>query len=222
MVFFSDFDYELSMDSISDDTLVGINLLARTNGSIALCPGINGNALLLDGVDDYAEVVNIENTCLGDIRLCTEGLSLAFWLYPNTKLVGVGHYVVGTLHGIHDLGFHVTWSVAETFRVRFQTDTNFWYYEVPGALPIGGGGKWDHYVIVWKNLSVLKVFKNGEFSGAALSSIVPSDGPLQNLTFGASPKYKDRFIGVRIDSFKAIDNELTDQQVKRIYIDETS
>ena len=81
----SDRDYSLHIDAEVGDTITGRNIVATLKNGALLTTSSNYKYVELDGVNDYIDLGNNSNNCLGNVELCPVGLTLSMWVFP-TKL----------------------------------------------------------------------------------------------------------------------------------------
>ena len=78
-----DADYSLDFDSQIGDTLTGQNIVATLKNGAFLETSSGLKYLQLDGVNDYIDLGDNSNNCLGNVELCPTGLTLSMWVLPE-------------------------------------------------------------------------------------------------------------------------------------------
>ena len=81
----SDRDYSLQIDWVIGDTMIGNNIAATLKNGAFVATSSGYKYIELDGVDDYIDLGDNSNNCLGNVELCPSGLTLSIWVFP-TKL----------------------------------------------------------------------------------------------------------------------------------------
>ena len=149
------------MDRIENNTLIGLGgLKGVLVGNITLVPGIVGKALYLNGVDQAIELGSFWGECFGDLSLCVEGYTIAFWFkYGNTVArlsSGAYYYIAGGGHTRYSHGiaiFHQNGLFAVWFRLPNGT---IWTSSVSLDDSL-----WNHVTVTWKLTHGLRVYLNG-------------------------------------------------------------
>ena len=72
------------MDKMTGATIIGVKLIATLHNGAKLVEGLKGSSLHLNGVNQWASLGIHEQSCLGNLRLCAEGFSVAFWVKYET------------------------------------------------------------------------------------------------------------------------------------------
>ena len=85
ILFNSDRDYSLYVDSANGDTVKARNFVATLQNGALINTSSNYKYIELDGVNDYIDLGDNSHNCLGNVELCLAGLTLSMWVFP-TKL----------------------------------------------------------------------------------------------------------------------------------------
>ena len=75
-----DADYSLKIETKSGDTIPGDHVTATLYNGAFLTSGFGTKYIQLDGVDDYMDLGDNSNNCLGNLELCPTGLTLSIWI----------------------------------------------------------------------------------------------------------------------------------------------
>ncbi len=206
------------MDTIDGSILQGTQLNGVLGGGPTLTTGVHGNALRFDGLDDYVDLEGPNNTCIADIRLCPQGLTVSFWMLPlsSTSKDGFDQFIVATMFdGLTALGFSVLYPVAQYPFVSIRTDTQF---VGCGTEIVQGVGEWFHFAFVWYNTGVT-LYNNGiKIKDCGLIADSYTD-PLSGLTLGANPLIKSggRMLNASLDDLYMFEYSLNEEQIYRLY-----
>lgn len=213
-------DAHLSMDFIPGTTVLVQGL--EENGLIycnpKAVPGHRLSALSFDGDGDYVVFPNMENRCIGDAHLCSEGLTVSLWIYPHSKPVGESRIILSTMEdSTTDLGFSMTWSVNEDLKARVRTNSAFWVASTGETLTTG---QWTHLCMVWNRTSTLNLYTSGVIKAVDQNPQVNTvNGTLSTLTLAARPVVHTRFLNASVDEVKIVESVLTASQIYRLYMD---
>ncbi len=184
-------------------------------GDPKVVPGVNRNALSFDGVGDYIVFPNFENRCIGDVHLCTEGVSISLWIYPYGKPIEQSRVILSTMEeATTDLGFSVVWSNNEDLKIRFRTNAEFWLASTGETLVTG---QWTHLCLIWNRTSTLDLYTNGVIKITDSPQTITSNASLSTLTLAARPNVHTRFLNGSVDEVKMIEGVLSEGQVYRLY-----
>ncbi len=82
--FISDADVFLPMDVIENGILVGSLNGLVINGAQISNETVFGHSLSLAGTRRYINLGNQGHTCLGSLHLCSDGITVAFWVKPES------------------------------------------------------------------------------------------------------------------------------------------
>ncbi len=79
--------FHFPMDEVDGDQLIGLPINATLNGSPSLVPGVVDNAMYFSGANSqHASFGKLDEPCLTNIDLCTEGFTFSFWVkLPSDK-----------------------------------------------------------------------------------------------------------------------------------------
>ena len=148
----------IGFDSVTPEGSVkGTNLVAQLINTPELSEGFAGSGLYLNGIDQSADLGNHQDSCLGNVSLCNQGFSFAFWMKFGSKADDVVcQFVFATGHNI----LADTYNVCKTqnkLRVVVNTDDARYIslkYEIQSHV-------WYHVGVTWEALIGLTVMGNG-------------------------------------------------------------
>ena len=81
----SDPDYSLAINSENGATVTGLNVIGTLMNGTLVKTSSDHKYIELDGIDDYVDLGDNKDNCLGNLIHCPDGLTLSMWLKP-TKL----------------------------------------------------------------------------------------------------------------------------------------
>ena len=209
-----------SMDIVYGTTLKGIQLDGMLGGAPISLPGMKGKALRFDGLNDYLDLAGPNDSCIADIRLCTQGLTVSFWMMPlsNASSFGYSQYIIGTMsNGNTGLGFVIEYAYPALYPfVRIRTDTQFTGCGLGIAQEIG---QWYQFAYVWDNTFCTLYYNGIRITQCGMVLDTPSE-PLYGLTVGANPAIKElssRLLNADLDELYMFEYALNDDQIYRLY-----
>lgn len=190
---------------------------ATTVGDPELVPGLRGDALLFDGVDDYVRIPHSASVNFGGPGL--ESYSVSVWIKPRD--------LSGFQHVISKLGDEDTDGVAgpSPFEL-FTGGTNAIFYVKDGT---GGGDDasftpgnvsvsadtWQHVVLV-RDGAELEVYKDGALAASLSSGIDSSTANTEPITIGQRGD-DDIFFDGSIDEVAVFSRALSADEVADLY-----
>ena len=189
-------------------------------GDVQLVEGKVSNAVYTDGIhDQYVNLGNLRQYCVGDLRLCQHGLTISLWLRPHVRKSGEFHYFTNGGHTRKSIGVYLAQRY-EGLRVYFRNDTGPWVVsEVPfEAL------NWYFISMVWGPNSGLRLYLNGCLAGedrTLTHDASTSNGPYNDFILGASNIAEDRSfsrIEMTMDELKIWDANMAEDQVWDLYV----
>ncbi|XP_074628220.1 uncharacterized protein LOC141886102 isoform X3 [Acropora palmata] len=130
--------------------------------------------LKMDGKDDFIEIEGFDNNCVVNPTMCTEGLSVAFWIryFGGEFIISGGDYTKGD----HGPGFrficencgqkkHPHVHKTQRFLLELSTEEAKWKILLE-SIP----SWWFHFAFTWNGNKGLKFYENGKL---ALSNNFP-------------------------------------------------
>ena len=154
----TDADIHLLMDEVLDDQLIGRDMNGTIGGGAPLVPGVWGNALSFNGIDQYVQLDS--NFCFSQEPMCPSGMTWSVWVYlpsaPNswTILMGAGHgaltYYTGIILVTTDSGQLAAF-------VKTATHSRETYLSAADYII----GEWMHVGIIYQPGEDVKVYING-------------------------------------------------------------
>ena len=85
ILFNSDRDYSLYVDSENGDVVKEHNVVVTLQNGALISTSSSYKYIEMDGINDYIDLGDNSNNCLGNVELCPVGLTLSMWVFP-TKL----------------------------------------------------------------------------------------------------------------------------------------
>ena len=153
--------YYLDMDSVWHSTAYGVGLNGALDGAPSIVAGQSGTALSLNGKDQFVGLGRFENRCFGNLTLCVEGYSLAFWITMGLKQSDSAnklHYFNTGAHLKDGEGIAIYRSFGKMHAIM-RTSIKEW--EISKAL---ARRVWYHVVLTWKEGEGLKLYINGDLA----------------------------------------------------------
>ena len=152
------------MDEFENGKLVG-TFLGILVGSVELVPGKSNKALHTNGIDQWVNIGNHRDKCLGNLNRCTKGFVMALWLKGNV-MIGEEYYV--------NCGGHTERSIGMTLLeqdgnlvAEFRIESIRWRVGVVGF----ESHVWYHVVLVWTEEGGEQVYLNGCLCGRMKTGI---------------------------------------------------
>ncbi len=140
--------YEMPMDTFSADQLMNTNVKnAFRHGNPTMVTGKIGGALQMDGRGDYLDGGDFSRTCLGDLDLCTYGLTVSLWV--KFTALQQGDHILDTGGSGVRIYYDAGQLVAEA-----QQERKSWRATWRGAQT----GKWYYIELSWKPSDGLRMF----------------------------------------------------------------
>ncbi len=154
-------DYSFPMDEItsSTNTLVGtIPVTIHGNPNI-VTDAKSGGALYLNGVDQWVDLGNHRDKCLGNLEQCLNGFTIALWLKLGTKSAA-GNNLFYMSSGGHTKNSHgiAMYRKSNDLGASFRTKIKHWSCS---KLMTVSDGVWYHVTLTWKEDDGVKFFLNG-------------------------------------------------------------
>ena len=121
------------MDQKSGNRLLHPSIMVNLHGNPKLVPGRVGNALRLDGHNQYADLGEQGGSCFGNLDLCRHGVLLGMWMRPGDMKNNM-YYLSSGLNGIKlNYENNMLQSTLSTTTQQWSLSTNQlrpnrWYY----------------------------------------------------------------------------------------------
>ena len=160
--------------------------------------GLNGNALDLDGVNDYVNV-----TSSGTVNL-TKNLTLAAWIRPDSA-TGTTRTIIGKVTDANDKQFQL--SLSTTGSVQFDYEKSGNNYMLSGGLVTAG--TWQHVAVTVDGSLNVKIYLNGTqvATGTAPAETTATANPI---TLGrAAGTYNSLYYGGLLDDARIYGSALS-------------
>ena len=206
-------DYSFPMDTIENGLLVG-SYSGILVGDIALVPGKVNKALFTNGIDQWVNIGNHRDKCLGDLTRCTEGFVMALWLKPHLH-DGKEFYVNSGGHSVHSVGMSLH-CLNGDFITRFKNGTTAWRIRISDIV----SDVWMHVVLTWTRHASARIYLNGCLSGQHMG--IPEIGShgYNDFVFG----HRNNFLGKNthtaemiLDEVRVWDADMDEESVWEIY-----
>ena len=212
-------DLYYPFDEVVDGQIVG-STPGMIGGDASLVRGRVSQAVYTDGIQDqYVNLGNLRQHCVGDLRLCQRGLTIPLWLQPHERKSGIFFYFTNGGHTSGSIGV-VLMQRDEGFLVSFRNVTgSITVKDVPFEAQV-----WYFITMVWGPNSGLRMYLNGCLAGEELTlrhDASDSNGPYNDFVLGASNFEKRRSrtrAGMTMDELKIWDARMTGEQVWDLYI----
>ena len=148
------------MDEISNGNLVG-TLFGNLTGDVALVPGKLNKALYTNGMDQWVNIGDHRDRCLGNLEKCSNGFVMALWLKAHTQVMnGSEYYVNSGGHTVRSIGMTLLQQDGKLVS-SFRTTSMRWRVDVPGFV----SKLWYHVVLVWSRERGERIYLNGCMCG---------------------------------------------------------
>ena len=148
------------MDEISNGNLVG-TLFGNFTGDVALVPGKLNKALYTNGMDQWVNIGDHRDRCLGNLEKCSNGFVMALWLKAHTHVMnGSEYYVNSGGHTVRSIGMTLLQQDGKLVS-SFRTTSMRWRVDVPGFV----SKLWYHVVLVWSRERGEQIYLNGCMCG---------------------------------------------------------
>ena len=208
------------MDEIYNEKLVGI-YLGNIVGDVSLVSGRANKALYTNGIDQWVNIGNHRDKCLGNLRLCSKGFVMALWLkaHQDDSAGGNTEFYI-------DSGGHTEWSIGMTLLQQsgdlaalFRNESMYWRADVTGF----ESQVWYHVVLAWTGERGMQVYLDGCLHQADEGS---------NLANNQNPSYNDFVFGnantalnggsvageMTLDEVRVWDADMDGEDVWEIYV----
>ena len=129
-------------------------------GEVKLIPGMRGQALYVNGIDQRVDLGNQRHNCMGDLSKCNNGFVMAMWLrmhkYDEPGPYNHEYYISNGGQTINSIGIALLMR-EKTLLALFRTETRLWEIHY-GNFYLQ---KWYHVVLAWSLTTGGKVYING-------------------------------------------------------------
>ena len=211
-------DLYYPFDEVIDGAIVG-STPGLIIGDVKLVEGKANDAVYIDGIhDQYVNLGNLRQYCIGDLRLCQHGLTISFWLRPHVRKSGSFYFTNGG-HTRQSIGVSLV-QVNEGLWAYFRNDTGqMAITRVPFEALV-----WHFITMVWGPNSGARLYLNGCLAGEDLTltnDASNSNGPYNDLVLGASntAKHDSTFRAeMTMDELKIWETRMTEEQVWDLYL----
>ena len=189
-------------------------------GDVQLVEGKSYKAIYTDGAHvEYVNLGNLREHCVGDLRLCSHGLTISLWLQPHVIKPGEYHYFTNGGHTRGSIGVFLG-QKHERLIAFFRNDTGRWTVtNVPFEAM-----NWYFITMVWGPNSGARLYLNGCLAGEHIT-LVPdpsnSNGPYNDFILGTSnsPNHRASLrIEMTMDELKIWNAQMTENQVWELYL----
>ena len=139
------------MDNVDSDVIQG-TILGTIIGGATLTKCVVGNALRLNGVDQYVDYGTHVNGCYHIPDLCTNGVTFSFWVIMH------GHGIIFTSgNNPHTVGFYFNYLAGDSMFLSATHSLGWDKY----TSPVWPSNKWRHAVVTWSLEDGLTLCING-------------------------------------------------------------
>ena len=206
-------EYIFPMDVMVDGMLLG-STNGRVVGGAQLVDGKRGKALYTNGVDQWVDLGNQKDNCMGDFEKCLNGFVMSLWLKMyriGTNDVGEFYFTTGGDNGV---------GLAQTnmiLNVHFRSLSGYyWPVHSPTTLSLH---TWYHIVVTWESPNGAKTYINGALVSERQShvGIVPSNNGQPNVTLGVSNILQSPG-KMEMDELRVLDAVMNEHDIWRLYI----
>ena len=190
-----------------------------TAGAVELVKGKVNRALYTNGIDQYVNLGNLRQFCVGNILHCQNGLTVSFWINPLIKKPGSFFYLDNGGSTMLSIGINIL-QQNEALCANFRDDTHHWSISGVSFVPM----HWYHVIIVWGGSSGLHFYLNGCLAAVKLSprfEINTPNGPYNDLILGTTTTTSFRSLvsgEMLMDELKMWDAELSQDQVWNVFV----
>ena len=148
------------MDKIVGGALSG-SVAGVLNGDVELVTGKQGRALHTNGLDQWVDMGNQRDNCMGDLEKCSNGFVMAMWLkmhrYHKLGTTDDEYYLTSGGHTRASMGV-VLLMRAKVFLVNFRTASKYWQTTTTVQNTLH---TWHHVILTWDASNGGKIYTNG-------------------------------------------------------------
>ena len=206
------------MDHVEGVTLVG----KQRNGTayspgLTLAPGITpltGNSLLFDGATGVS-FGNSHDECLGNLELCSDGITVAAWLKIGNKAKGTSNKLYFMTTGGQTYRAHGwTWYLRNgQLHYNAKNSTRRWSDLQTPVLPTE---KWIHLMTTWHHSEGTKIYVNFQVVNETTTSTAmnsPNGNHLFTLALAYNPSKTSVFGNFTIDELQIWKKSATQETI---------
>ena len=175
------------------------------NGA-SLVTGYQGNTVQFDGIDDYVDLGNHNDSCFGDIRLFTYGVTVSMWIKRGIKNTWQYYFSNGFPFGI--------WYKQNgdgTFKIKARSSSLEW--ESTFAVELD---RWVFVSVTWHPSGVLSIYLDGCILYTANPEPIVKKFEAVNPTLGVRSD-GHQFSKALIGSFAFWERNLTSDIMQMLY-----
>ena len=210
-------EFLFPMDAMVDGMILG-SINGRVVGGIQLIDGKKGKALYTNGVDQWVDLGNQKDNCMGDMEKCSNGFVIALWLkmYRNGTDADGGEFYL-TTGGDSGMGFVQIGMILHVHIVSFPGD--YWPAHCPTALSLQ---TWYHVVVTWNSSNGAKTYINGDLVVERPFPVgkIPGNNGQPNVTLGISNILKSPG-QMAMDELRVMDAVMNEHDILMLYIAES-
>ena len=207
------------MDDIENRKLVG-TYPGNIYGDVSLVQGKVNKALYTNGIDQWVNIGNHRDKCLGNLTMCSIGFAMVLWLKAHQDVsAGGDEYYIKS-------GGHTYWSIGMSLMqhngdlvASFRNESIHWRAQVTGF----ESRVWYHVVLAWAGESRVQVYLDGCLSQTDVGTdLANNHDPIYNdFVFGNA----NTALGIgslagemTLDEVRVWDANMNDEDVWKIYI----
>ena len=133
------------MDEIKNGELVG-TYPGNIVGSVSLVKGNVNKALYTNGINQWVNIGNHRDKCLGNLAMCSKGFVMALWLkaHQDVSAGGNEYYINSGGHTYQSIGMTLLQQNGNLL-AWFRNESMFWSASVPDFQ----SHLWYHIVLAW-------------------------------------------------------------------------
>ena len=145
------------MDEIINRKLVG-TFPGNTEGNVVLVEGKANKALYTNGIDQWVNIGNHRDKCLGNLTGCSKGFVMALWLKARQDVSAGGneYYINSGGHTYQSIGMTLLQQNGDLV-ASFRTESRYWRADVTGF----ESQVWYHVVLAWTGERGEQVYLDG-------------------------------------------------------------
>ena len=194
------------MDRVEGNIMTGRNITGTMYNGSSLVPGYQGNAVQFDGINDYVDLGNHSDSCFGDIRLCTDGVTVSIWIKRGIMNSWQTYFASG-----FPVGIWYKENGHGEFRIVASSSRMQWKSNFPVEI-----GRWVFVSATWHPSGVLSIYLDGCILHTANSQSISKIFKAGNPTLGARSDGR-QFSNALIGTFAFWERNLTSDLVQMLY-----
>ena len=215
------------MDKMTGATIIGVKLIATLHNGAKLVEGLKGSSLHLNGVNQWASLGIHEQSCLGNLRLCAEGFSVAFWVkYETVPRDGNYRFIYFLSSGgqSHANGIAVCYvdngaegSLRFMAKLASQNQVvQMWRADVQVDGATFPSSKWSHLVMTLKKDHPMSVYVDGLRKARVPSASVVIQTANYELVLGRSNDAMEGFGNFTLDELMFWESQIDQNLVSKL------